>query len=248
MSFLRRLRRAQCNFCAACGVQTTPSTRYVVFICPFLSCFILSTENLHHILATIAVAARHFLHRAERHFRDTRSVQNDDLDEVRDLQLPFFSRVLNQRTTYYIRCLCYVIGAASRFLRRLRRAVTTQNAICCMLAAIDLAAGHSGGSRRRSRRSSSRRSRRRQQTEAAAISAVDEGSGGSRRRRRRSGRAVAEGDGGGDGGTSIILHSRRPHPRPPLVRALIGAEAAAGGGSHFPWRLQRAVITKHPDA
>ena len=159
MSFLRRLRRAQCNFCAACGVQTTPSTRYVVFICPFLSCFILSTENLHHILATIAVAARHFLHRAERHFRDTRSVQNDDLDEVRDLQLPFFSRVLNQRTA--IRCLCHVIGAASRFLRRLRRAVTTQNAICCMLlAAIDLAAGQSGGSS-----SSSRRSRRRQQTD-----------------------------------------------------------------------------------
>ena len=159
MSFLRRLRRAQCNFCAACGVQTTPSTRYVVFICPFLSCFILSTENLHHILATIAVAARHFSHRAERHFRDNRSVQNDDLDEVRDLQLPFFSRVLNQRTTY-IRYLCHVIGAASRFLRRLRRAVTTQNAICCMLAAIDLAAGHSGGSS-----SSSRRSRRRQQTD-----------------------------------------------------------------------------------
>jgi hypothetical protein len=93
----------------------------VVFICPFLSCFILSTENLHHILATIAVAARHFLHRAERHFRDNRSVQNDDLDEVRDLQLPFCSRVLNQRTA--IRCLCHVIGAASRFLRRLRRAV-----------------------------------------------------------------------------------------------------------------------------
>jgi len=158
------------DFCAACGAhneifvppaacKTTPSTRYVVFVCPFLSCFILSTENLHHILATIAVAARHFLHRAERHFRDTRSVQNDDLDEVRDLQLPFFSRVLNQRTT--IRCLCHVIGAASRFLRRLRRAVTTQNAICCMLlAAIDLAAGHSGGSS-----SSSRRSRRRQQTD-----------------------------------------------------------------------------------
>ena len=161
------------DFCAACGAhneifvppaacKTTPSTRYVVFVCPFLSCFILSTENLHHILATIAVAARHFLHRAERHFRDTRSVQNDDLDEVRDLQLPFFSRVLNQRTTYYIRCLCYVIGAASRFLRRLRRAVTTQNAICCMLAAIDLAAGHSGGSS-----SSSRRSRRQQQTDEA---------------------------------------------------------------------------------
>ena len=158
------------DFCAACGAhneifvppaacKTTPSTRYVVFVCPFLSCFILSTENLHHILATIAVAARHFLHRAERHFRDTRSVQNDDLDEVRDLQLPFFSRVLNQRTA--IRCLCHVIGAASRFLRRLRRAVTTQNAICCMLlAAIDLAAGHSGGSS-----SSSRRSRRRQQTD-----------------------------------------------------------------------------------
>jgi hypothetical protein len=109
-----------CHFCAACGAhnetfvppaacKTTPSTRYVVFVCPFLSCFILSTENLHPILATIAVAARHFLHRAERHFRDTRSVQNDDLDEVRDLQLPFFSRVLNQRTTYYIRCLCYVL-------------------------------------------------------------------------------------------------------------------------------------------
>ena len=56
--------------------------------------------------------------------------------------------------------MCHVIGAASRFLRRLRRAVTTQNAICCMLAAIDLAAGHSGGSS-----SSSRRSRRRQQTD-----------------------------------------------------------------------------------
>ena len=66
---------------------------------------------------------------------------NEALDKVSVLHLPIFSRALCNRTSSSDTWTT-IAGEASRFLRRLRRAVTTQDVICCMLAAMDLAAGH----------------------------------------------------------------------------------------------------------